>query len=250
MSNVIRSNYFRYISHVIDAYVDRHIFKQMYDFYKQFSDPNGFSEPNPSVFAENVITSSDSLVIYTSFAIESYTNLLGESLLPNKFFSKYLDRLPLLDKFSAIIEMKYNENPEFSSEPFQTLSRLKNDRDKLAHDKSRHVYSMEELNREMKKYTMRTNLRRIFQTLLAFDRYMSALKCDIVFLNDYHKGRIKSWLSRKKFYKVGDGLLFAPATFPSIIEYRFTVRRHTGFMPVGYQLDEERKLFTKNAKKK
>ena len=200
-----------------------------------------FSEPNLSALLSSSISAYYSIILYSTFAYEAFANLLGNTLLPGNFHENYLDRLPALDKITSIIELVYEKKFEQSQGAGQIISKIFRNRDKIVHDKGKPVKTHEEYQKFNKKRIVKIDEQKIINSFLMFDKYLESIGCSVKFLSGLHKNCILEWTSRKKYYDVIEGLLYAHTKFPSLFEYELTVRRHTGFVPKNLKIDEKNK---------
>ncbi len=230
-----------YVTNATNAYADYRVFDDLYVHYRGSASQSVIPEPNTAALGQVVIDNYIATIVYSAFAFEAYANLLGNSVLPTRFFSKYLDRLSVMDKLSAVLQMKSGTIIDAGSVPFQSIEMIRKDRDKLAHDKGKQVATIDEYKSEEKKRQLRADPKKALSALLSFDEYLSEIGCDVEFLNSLTRNSIGAWMSAKAFYIIGDDLLYSNARFPDEHEYILAVRRHTGFKPKGYIVDESRK---------
>jgi len=229
-----------YMQFALDSYIDHCIFFDIYKYYEKLS-RNYILGP----LAHNYIASRYSFILFGALSIESYVNLLGDSLLQNNFFENYLERLPVLKKLSVILEIKYNKKINLGVSPFQSIRILFKSRDKIVHDKSKVIKSVEDYHVQRIKRNLNINLKTTIKSFKLFNEEMKTLDPSILFLSGLNEDTINRWLrQRKYFYKVGNNLLFEHSSFPDVHDYICTVRRHTGFNPEKYSIDKIKQIIS------
>jgi hypothetical protein len=176
--------------------------------------------------------------VFAAFAIEAYVNLFGDTFLPDGYYNKYLDRLPLIKRFSASIEMGFGRVVDAGSEPFQTIAKIMKERDALAHDKGKRISTVAEFHKEQEKRKAKAGSDDVLLGIVLLDNYVSELRSDINFLDDTTRDRIASWMKGRHLTVEGD-LPYATAGFPSLHEYTRFVQRHTGLSPRRLSINHE-----------
>ena len=220
-----------YLTMMMDSYIDSKIFLEMYDYYNKNKAKDIISEPNLSSLFYSSINGFYSFILYSAFSYEAYVNLLGNNELPLNFHEKYFDRLPVLDKLSAIVEMKYGVRIDKGKPPFQVIRDLFKARDNIVHDKGKSTNLIDDVKKEMEKRRIDIDQKKVLSSFLEFNKFMQSIKSETQFLSQLNINSIRAWESNKKYLKIAPGLEYAHTSFPSKIEYEFTVRRHTGFSP-------------------
>jgi hypothetical protein len=234
-----------YIRTAIEAYADYKIFETMSESFET-NNPNNPLEVNPPTpYRGTILTGYHSFVIFSALSYESYANLFGNIALAEGFHEKYLDRLSVLKKISAALKIAFNMDVDLGSEPFQTIKKIFAMRDKIVHDKGVEVNTKADYINNQHRRMIDLEDEQVLRSFILFNEYLEKVGCDILFLTELNIEPINSWLTTSEnMLCVDDGLLFSGAAFPSLIEYRHAVRRHTGFLPTNVYLNEERRAIT------
>lgn len=235
-----------YAKTAIESYIDYTVFDSMYKNYERTKSSDPFDDIYNEPYLGALISSYTSLILYTAFSYESYTNLIGNDLLDGNFFEKYLDKLSVLDKLSAVIKLKYNMEIDLGSEPFQTIKEVLKYRNKIVHEKGKTVRTLQEYNQTMEKNKIFIDENKILTSMKLLHDFMKPLDSSQDFLTVFAYDTINSWLiDSNYYYRVSSDLLYKNALFPNIDEYQDMVRRHTGYFPLNVYQDTERKVIYK-----
>jgi hypothetical protein len=234
-----------YMRQSIDSFIDQQIFSELYEFYNK-PDKVDFSQPNLAALASTMLSNLISFIIYSTLTLESFANLLGNCVLPKGYHEKYLEKLKILDKISAVIEIEYGGKIDRGSNPFQIFNLLVKERNKLTHDKGNDFANVDNFRIEVDKRKIEIDTHRLLKGFLEFDKYLNNINCEVEFISGLNRQSIKEWLGNSNhFLKVSGPLPYSNAIFPNLHEYMLTVRRHTGFEPVNCIADHKEMVIRK-----
>jgi hypothetical protein len=238
-----------YVQIAFDAYVENVICDQLLGYFGTSGyNPHQYnkariSERERSNLTIKSLKALPTCIVFSALALESYTNLLGEVLLPSNTFIQTLDRLSTPNKLRALLGWSCKLELPPDREPMQSVVALFRERDRIVHHKPKQTSSSEEMWKALKQFKYRLTAYSSFNSLIKIQNYLHKhvnQRPPVELVNPIYMKFWLEWQSPER-YVVSETLPLAGASFPSLLQYQLHIRRQLAVELDEVQTDYETK---------